>query len=89
MCRPSFRNVVTALSLACLPVVFTHEALACPPRPAAVVVTAGGNAYAWCLQNDAEGAADCSFNDRNQCEATAAVGLGECVRAAPSALTRD
>jgi hypothetical protein len=88
MYRPSFRNLVTALSLACLPVVLGHEAHAAPFRPAAVT-TARSNSYAWCLQNDAEGATDCSFNDRNQCEATAAGGLGECVPAAPTALIRD
>ncbi|WP_375144097.1 DUF3551 domain-containing protein [Bradyrhizobium sp. Ash2021] len=47
------------------------------------------NDYSWCLQNDSTGVNDCSFIDRNQCEATAAGGLGECARIAPAARPRD
>ena len=88
MYLPSFRVVATALTLACPTLVLAHEAHAAP-QPRAAVIAVRSNAYTWCLQNDAAGVSDCSFNDRSQCEATAAGGLGECVRATQGALFRD
>jgi hypothetical protein len=84
---PSFRNVVAALSLACLPVVFAHEADAAPRTPTAAMAAARTNDYTWCLQYD--GATDCSFRDRDQCAATVAGSAGECVHIALSAQPPD
>ena len=88
MYLPSFRVVATALTLACPTLVLAHEAHAAR-QPTAAVIAGRSNAYAWCLQNGSADVTDCSFNDRSQCEATAAGGLGECVRAAQGALIRD
>ena len=89
MYQPAFRGVVTtALSLVCLSFVFAHEAHAAARRPTAAAVAAmQSNGYPWCLQYDT--ATDCSFRTRNQCEATASGGLGECVYIAPGAQPGD
>lgn len=88
MYQPLFRGVVTALSLACLPFIFAHEAHAAALQPAAsAIVAMRTNDYSWCLQY--EGATDCSFSSRSQCAATASGGLGECVYIAPGAQPRD
>jgi len=88
MYRPSFRGVVTALSLACLPFVFAHEAHAAAHRPNAVAATAmRTNDYSWCYQYD--GGTDCAFSTRSQCAATASGSAGECIYIAPGAQPRD
>src|SRR5262249_7828059 len=88
MYRQSFRGVVTALFVACLPFVLAQEARSAPLRPTtAAVVAARTNAHSWCLQYD--GGTDCSFSNRAQCAATAAGGLGECVATTSGAWTRD
>ena len=90
MYRPSFRGVVTALFLACLPFVVAPEAQSAPLRPAsAAIIAARTTSYSWCLQNDGEGTNDCGFNSRAQCAASASGGLGECVPATPGAWRQD
>lgn len=89
MYRLSFRGVATALAVACLPLVFAPEAHSAALRPATAAAFAHGNLDAWCLQGDTAGVADCSFNNRSQCEATAAGGLGECVPMMPGMRSRD
>lgn len=89
MYRLSFRGVVTALFVACLPLVSAPEAHSAMLRPATSAVFAHNNLDAWCLQSDTAGVADCSFNNRSQCEATAAGGLGECVSIMPGMRERD
>jgi hypothetical protein len=86
MYKPSFRNVVAALSLACLPLVFAHQANAAPLRPAAATA-ARTTDYSWRFQYD--GGTDCSFSNRNQCAATAAGHAGECVYIPSGAQPRD
>jgi Protein of unknown function (DUF3551) len=91
MYRSSLRAAATtALALACLSLVVAHEAYAATRRPTATIATTapmrtGG--YPWCLQYDS--ATDCSFSARNQCEATASGGLGECVYIRPGAQPGD
>jgi len=87
MYRPSFRGVVTALSFACLPFIFAHEAHAATLRPAAAAVAMRTNDYSWCLEYDS--ATDCSFTSRSQCAATASGHAGECIYIAPGAQPRD
>jgi hypothetical protein len=88
MYRLAFRGVATALLVACLPFVSAPEAHSAVLRPAPAAVFAHGNLDAWCLQGDTAGV-DCSFSNRSQCEATAAGGLGECVRMMPGMRSRD
>ena len=88
MYRLSLRSVATALFVASLPLVSAADANAAALRPAPVAVAMQNNLDAWCLQGDSAGV-DCSFNNRSQCEATAAGGLGECVPMMPGMRERD
>jgi uncharacterized protein DUF3551 len=84
MYRSSLRAAATtALALACLSLVFAHEAQATARRPIAAIAAAPvrSASYPWCLQYDS--ATQCSFRDRNQCEATASGAGGECVYISP------
>ncbi len=87
MYQPSFRSVMAAVSLAGLSFVVAPEAHSATRRPATAIATMSANAHAWCLQYD--GGNDCFFSTRQQCAATAAGGLGECVPTTPGALNRD
>jgi hypothetical protein len=87
MSQPTFRSLMAALSLASLSFVVAPEAHSATRRPAAALAAMPANAHAWCLQYD--GGNDCFFSTRQQCTATAAGGLGECVPMAPAALGRD
>ena len=87
MYKPAFRNVVVALSLACLPIVFAQQADAAPRRPTAAIAAARTTDYSWCYQYD--GGTDCSFSSRSQCAATASGSAGECVYIPSGAQPRD
>ena len=82
MYRLSFRGIATALFVASAVLVAVAHAQAATLQPARAAVGMQNNLDAWCLQGDSAGV-DCSFNNRSQCEATAAGGLGECVPMMP------
>jgi hypothetical protein len=88
MYQLSFRGIATALFVACAPLVSAVDADAATLRPARAAVVMQNTLDAWCLQGDTAGI-DCSFNNRSQCEATAAGGLGECVPMMPAMRERD
>jgi hypothetical protein len=88
MSHSAFRVAVAALALACLSPVFADEAHAAALRPTTSATAATGiHDYSWCLEYD--GATDCAFSTRSQCEVTASGGLGECVHIATAAQSRD
>jgi hypothetical protein len=87
MHRSLFHGVVAALSLTGLSLVFAPEAHSAPVRPTVTSAAMWAHDYSWCLQYD--GANDCAFNTRHQCEATAAGRSAECVPSAPATRGRD
>ena len=88
MYQLSFRGIATALFVASAVLVAAADAHAATLQPARAAAVMRNNLDAWCLQGDTAGV-DCSFNNRSQCEATAAGGLGECVPMMPGMRERD